>query len=700
VTGLRGRAGIAGGALIIAALGGFAIPAATTTAPALAATTPAQGTDVSSLQHPNPTSTIDWSAMASSGMTFTGVKASEGNYYTNPYYAGSVAKSYEADAQQAVNAGLYVTPYIFANPYPGNGTAAQQADYGAAVIKASTSPAYSGNHMLPVTLDIEPDPYVNQESNSNACYGLTQSAMQAWISQFMTEIKKDLGTSKVPIVYTTADWWNACTGNDTAFSAYPLWLASYGVTNPGLPAGWNNYTIWQYGQGTVGGISGIDENELGPVLQVARAGTAIGTVRLRTLNSLAGQAVTYSATGLPPGLTLSAGQITGTPSAGDIGHQYTVTVTPSAGAVPSSMSFTWIIHGALTVTSPGNRTTTAGTPVSLRVAVSDQDGASYPPHLSVSGLPPGLAMNSTGLITGWPAMPGTYTVHVAASDALYASGSTSFTWTIAAAANTGFTGLVRQVGGTAKCLNDPGAATANGTLLTLSTCTGGKPQAWTTVQDGTIRAQGKCLTVFRNTTVELYACAASGSAQQQWRAGTDGELVNAYYGTCLYFPNANAANGSKPTLSTCQNSTSQTGEHWSRTAANVYSPAPGKCLAASGTAAGSAVVLAGCATVAAQRWVVSSDGTIRLGSYCLTEAGTTAGSALTIGSCSGAATTEWSVVSGTGPQEPASPIATEIASANSASSGMCVTTPASGSTLNLQACSPTTATPANTWHIE
>ena len=168
------------------------------------------------------------------------------------------------------------------------------------MIKSST--AYTNNHMLPVTLDIEPNPY----TNSNQCYGLTQSAMQTWISQFMTEIKKDLGTSKTPIVYTTADWWNACTGNDTAFSADPLWLASYGVTNPALPAGWNNYTIWQYGQGTVDGISGIDEDELGPVLQVAQAGKAIGTVRLRTLNSLAGQAVTYSATGLPPGLTLNS----------------------------------------------------------------------------------------------------------------------------------------------------------------------------------------------------------------------------------------------------------------------------------------------------------------------------------------------------------------------------------------------------------
>jgi len=677
-----------GGALIIAALGGFAIPAATTTAPALAATTPAQGVDVASFQHTTAMPTIDWSGIASSGVTFAGVKATEGNYYTNSYY--------KTDAAQAVAAGLYLTPYIFANPHTGNGTAAQQADYGAKVIKAGT--AYAGNHVLPVTLDIEPNPY----ANSNQCYGLTQSAMQTWISQFITEIKKDLGTSKAPIIYTTADWWNACTGNDTAFSADPLWLASYGVTNPGLPAGWNNYTIWQYGQGTVGGISGIDENELGPVLQVARAGTAIGTVRLRTLNSLAGRAVTYSATGLPPGLTLSAGQITGTPAAGDIGHQYTVTVTPSAGAVPSSISFTWIIHGALTVTSPGNRTTTAGTPVSLRVAVSDQDGASYPPTVTASGLPPGMAINKNGVITGWPTNPGPYTVHVSASDGLYASGSTTFTWAIPAAGNTGFTGLVRQVGGTARCLNDPGASTANGTLLNLYTCTGGTPQAWTTVQDGTIRAQGKCLTVFHSTTLELHACVVSGSAlqQQQWRAGTDGELVNAQYGTCLYFANANAVNGSKPTMSACQNSTSQTGEHWSRTAANVVSPAPGKCMSASGTAAGSAVVLAGCSSVAAERWVMSSDGTIRLGAYCLTESGTTAGSALTIGTCSGAATTMWNVVSGTGPQEPASPIATEIASANSASSGMCVTTPASGSKLNLQACSPTTATPANTWHIE
>ena len=690
MTGLRGRASIAGGALIIAAIGGFGLPAATTTTPAQAATT-VQGTDVSSLQHPTATSTIDWSSIASS-VGFTGVKASEGNYYTNPYYAGNAAKSYEADAAQAVAAGLYVTPYIFANPYPGNGTAVQQADYGAGVIKASGSPAYSGNHMLPVTLDIEPDPYVNSEANSNQCYGLSTAAMQTWISQFMTEIKKDLGTSKVPMIYTTANWWNACTGNDTAFSTYPLWLASYGVTNPALPVGWKNLAIWQYGQGNIGSLSGVDEDELGPVLQVAQAGTSIGTVYLRTLNSLAGQAVTYTASGLPPGLTLntSNGQITGTPAAGDIGHEYTVTVTPSAGA---SMSFTWIIHGALTVTNPGTRTTTAGTPVALRVAVSDQDGT---PNISVSGMPPGLAMDSTGLITGWPTKPGTYTVTVSASDSLYASGSAKFTWSIPAAGNSGFAGTIRQVGGTGKCLDDPSSNTANGTKVDLWSCTGKSNQSWTTVQDGTIRVLGHCLAA-SGSTVELWACSSS-FLNQQWRAATDSELVNAASGLCLYYPNANAGNGAKPTMSTCANIAPQSGEHWARPAGSVVSGEPGKCMAVSG----STVELASCANVAAQHWTMSSDGTVRLGANCLTESGTTAGSGLVIGSCSGAATTKWTLTSATGSQVPSNGIATEIASANSASSGLCVATPsnAAGTKLILQACSSTTASLANTWHIE
>ena len=98
-------------------LAGLAIPAATATSAASAATTTTQGVDVSSIQ-----GSINWADVAAAGMAFTGIKASEGDYYTNPDYA--------SDVQQATANGLYVIPYAFANPFDpaDNGTAIQQAD--------------------------------------------------------------------------------------------------------------------------------------------------------------------------------------------------------------------------------------------------------------------------------------------------------------------------------------------------------------------------------------------------------------------------------------------------------------------------------------------------------------------------------------------------------------------------------------------
>ena len=670
-------------------MAGLAIPAATAT-PANGATTTTQGVDVSSLQHLNNPS-VNWTSVASAGMSFAGIKASEGNYYVNPYYAGDTAKNYEADAAQAVAAGLYVTPYVFANPYSGNGTAAGQADYAATVINSSTAPSYTSSHMLPLTVDLEPDPYVSSETNSNQCYGLSQSAMVTWITQFLAEAVKDLGTAKTPIIYTTAAWWNTCTGSSTAFAGHPLWLASYGVSNPSLPSGWNNYTFWQYtSSGTVSGISGgTDEDYLGPVLKATQAGQPIGPVQLRTLTSLTGQSDSYtvpsSGTGsLPPGLTMSSsGQISGTPSA--IG-QYNVTVTPSAGAVPAAMSFTWDVHGTLAVNSPGNRTTTAGSPVGLRVTAADQDGSSYPPSFSASGLPPGLTISSSGVITGWPYKPGTYTVKVSASDGLYASGSASFTWTIAAAGNGGLTGYIKQVGGSAKCLDDPGSKTANGTLIDVWTCEAGHPnESWTRVQDGTIRVLGKCLDVVgesksNGAKLQLWTC-SSGDGAQQWESGTGGQLINPQSGKCIYVPGTSPANGTQLELNSCANVAN---EHWSRSAAKILSGEPSGCLGISG----STVELVGCPSSAAQHWLAQADGTLRVSGGCLTETGTTAGAGLVIGSCTGAAATKWKLTA-------AGPIAVELASA---ASGLCVTTPvvANGAKLVIEPCA---ATPAATWQV-
>jgi hypothetical protein len=349
------------------------------------------------------------------------------------------------------------------------------------------------------------------------------------------------------------------------------------------------------------------------------------------------------------------------------------------------MTFTWDVHGTLAVNSPGNRTTAAGSPVSLRITATDQDGSKYPPSFAASGLPAGLSMNSAGLITGWPSKPGTFSVRISASDGLYATGSASFTWTIKTAPG-GVAGAVRQVGGSGKCLNDPQASTANGTLVNLWSCNGHTNQNWTVAQDGTLRVLGKCLDVAGESTsngakLQLWSC-LPGDGAQQWQAGSYGQLVNPQSGKCLNVPVSNAANGTRPVLWTCANVSTQSNEHWNRPAASVLSGEPGKCLAAAGTA----VDLAGCANVAAQHWTAGADGTFRLSGECLTEAG--AGSALSIGSCNGAAATKWTLI-------PAGPIATEIAS--TAVPGLCVTVPPSGTTLVTGPCA---ATPASTWHIE
>jgi GH25 family lysozyme M1 (1,4-beta-N-acetylmuramidase) len=665
VTGLRGRAAIAGGALIM--LAGLAIPAATATSAASAATTQTQGVDVSSIQ-----GSINWPDVAAAGMAFTGIKASEGDYYTNPDYA--------SDVQQATANGLYVIPYAFANPFDpaDNGTAVQQADKAAGEVSSVGAPA---NLIMPLALDLEPDPYASND-NTNQCYGLSPSAMVTWINGFISEYDKKLPGTRPLIIYTEAAWWNTCTGNSTAFGSHPLWLASYGVTNPALPAGWNNLTFWQYSaNGSVSGITGAtDLDYLGPVVQSSQVGKATA-VQLHTLTSVVGQtAVSYSPGTVLPGLTLSSsGQITGTPTT--IG-KYPVSVTPSTG-VPSSLTFTWYVHGTISVTSPGNHTTTAGTPVWLHVAASDTDPG-YTPSFAAAGLPPGVSITSGGVISGWPYHPGTYHVTVSASDGLYASGSTAFTWTVNAAPNSGATGTIKQWGGTSKCLEASGAKSSNGTAVDLYSCTGKSNQSWTMAQDGTVRVLGKCLDAVgegktNGTKLQLWAC-NSGDGAQQWLADSGSQLVNPQSGKCLYVPSSNAANGTRPELYNCANSTN---DHWLRPAASVLSGNAGKCMAVSG----STVVLANCANTSAQHWTESWNGAVQLGSNCLTATG----SGVSVGSCSGAAATKWQL-RGVGTL----PIGTEIVNAGS---GQCVTAPSAsnGAKLVMQACA---ATDGATWHAE
>ncbi len=144
--------------------------------------------------------------------------------------------------------------------------------------------------------------------------------------------------------------------------------------------------------------------------------------------------LSYSATGLPSGLTISSstGVISGTIAvAADTGSPYTVTVTANDGTVSASQSFTWTVTH-VSLTNPGTQTNREGSAVSLTVVAHDSDGDAL--TYSAAGLPSGLSINSsTGVISG--SVAGTthgsspYTVTVTAADSTH-NASQSFTWVV------------------------------------------------------------------------------------------------------------------------------------------------------------------------------------------------------------------------------------------------------------------------------
>jgi O-glycosyl hydrolase len=126
-----------------------------------------------------------------------------------------------------------------------------------------------------------------------------------------------------------------------------------------------------------------------------------------------------------------------TSSSSDVAAQPPVTVSGGAFSYTlparSLVTFTVPAPGGgnrVTVTSPGNQTSTVGKAASVQIAASDSAPGQTLAY-SATGLPAGLSINSaTGLISGTPATAGTSTVTVTATDGTGAAGSTSFTWTV------------------------------------------------------------------------------------------------------------------------------------------------------------------------------------------------------------------------------------------------------------------------------
>ncbi len=94
-----------------------------------------------------------------------------------------------------------------------------------------------------------------------------------------------------------------------------------------------------------------------PGAQTNTAGTAITPLQIVATDTDTSQVLTYSATGLPTGLSINptTGVISGTPTT-TTGSPFsvTVTVTDTSGA-SGSATFTWTITNVVTVTNPGTQ---------------------------------------------------------------------------------------------------------------------------------------------------------------------------------------------------------------------------------------------------------------------------------------------------------------------------------------------------------
>lgn len=181
-----------------------------------------KGIDVSNWQ-----GQIQWQQVAAQGIGFAFVKVTEGTGYTDPYGKANVSG---ARAQ-----GLKVGVYHFLRP--GQGKALAEAE-----------------HFVQHTRDLAADwLVVDIETTDEVAPNQVKAYTRTWLKR-VQEL-----TGKTPLVYTYVSFANRVLGDSLV--DWPLWVAHYGVKEPGQTP-WPQWVCWQHSDaGTVPGIGGkVDMN--------------------------------------------------------------------------------------------------------------------------------------------------------------------------------------------------------------------------------------------------------------------------------------------------------------------------------------------------------------------------------------------------------------------------------------------------------
>ena len=140
---------------------------------------------------------------------------------------------------------------------------------------------------------------------------------------------------------------------------------------------------------------------------------------------------TWTAIGLPAGLTMSTGGIISGGSSAAGTFQINITVTDVLLGLTATKLIPLTIASPIAPVTLSSSSSQANIALGGTVSASFAAGGGVPPYtFSASGLPQGVSLNGAGSLSGSPASPGNSTATIFVSDASGRSASTSFSITV------------------------------------------------------------------------------------------------------------------------------------------------------------------------------------------------------------------------------------------------------------------------------
>ncbi len=339
-----------------------------------------------------------------------------------------------------------------------------------------------------------------------------------------------------------------------------------------------------------------------------------------------------------------------------------------------------------------SRTGSVGSPVRYQVPASDGlSGCTL--RFSATGLPPGLAISSCGMISGWLATGGHYTVHVQVDGYVRhgsGDGLVRLDGRSGRRASAGLPGTL-WLSRDGKCL-----AALSATSIVIETCSSAANQHWAIAADGTLHVNGSCLAAKATSSsspaaLELTSCTTG----QRWQLGSRAVLTNLGDGRCLADTGTN--NGSLATAAVCVATPNNTGSSSTPSPSQQWIPA---CRAADlrdsrqlreqraiHRVSRWAPSRSGRATGRARRLGPSSRAAqLSLGGQCLglTAGATTPGTRVRLGPCSTAPSQVWQVAGGPIGVRIVSPLGAVLPIQATQGAGLCLADPGDSTTGGTQ----------------